>query len=326
MTDDTHNERLRKAMSEPEEAIMLQAVWMYYDESLTQQEIADKLQVSRVSITRLLKQARERGIVQFQITKNLPEPLKLSRELQKSFGLKRVIIAESQLTREQTLHSIGKAGAKHLDDIIEPGIRIGFGWSGAIGYMGRYIAPRRAKVSFFVNDLAGHMLGRDNPYSIGLKVAEAYSCNFEPLSVPMIMQDDEAKKTIIKEPHIERAFRNAERCDVAFVGVGAASSLNTSVSAGYISEHEMTEIRNQGAIGEILIRFYNREGNPVSTLVDDRAMTLNWKCIKKIPYIVVLAVGSEKVEAIAGSIRARICHCLITDTLTAKELLSFNEP
>ena len=47
--------------------LLSRIAWMYYNDEMTQKEIADRLGLSRIKVLRLLKQAREEGIVEIKI-------------------------------------------------------------------------------------------------------------------------------------------------------------------------------------------------------------------------------------------------------------------
>lgn len=308
-------------MSNSQEELLIQIAWMYYEDGLTHQEIANKLNKSRVSITRLLKLAREKGIVQVRILKPLPHKLEMAKHLRQKFDLDDVYITESHSDFDQTLEEIGQAGSNHLFSILEPNIRLGFGWGPALSRMAPYIQKPKKEIACKVNDLAGNMLGQVNPYSISSKVAEILSAPYEPLTMPVILQSTEARKALMSEPSVQNAYINAMKCDVAFVGLGYPRQKSSLLNLGYFTAEQMMEVQDQGAVGDILMRYYDANGNHVPTFLDDTVMALEWEEIKRIPNVVVLAAGDMLVPAIRGILNSEICSCLITDSDTARKLL-----
>jgi len=309
-------------MSNSQEELMVQVAWMYYEDGLTHQAIADKLNKSRVSITRLLQRARAEGVVQVRILKPLPYRLKLERRLQEVYGLEDAHIVESHSDFEQTLEDIGMAGVEHLLSVLRPGVRLGFGWSTTLSRMAAYLQAPKKHVECKINDMAGSMLGQVNPYSISSKVAEILDVHYEPLSTPVILQSRAARDALLTEPMVRNAFENARKCDVAFMGLGEAEPEGTIVRTGHLTSEQMQSIQRQGAVGDILLRFFDAEGRCVPTSLDERVMSIQWDDIRRIPHVVILAAGESKIPAIRGMLKADICHCLITDTDTAKKLLA----
>ena len=48
-----------------EKNLMVKIAWYYYVENMTQQAIADQLNITRMRVIKLLEKARQTGIVQF---------------------------------------------------------------------------------------------------------------------------------------------------------------------------------------------------------------------------------------------------------------------
>ncbi len=66
----------------------------YYRDDETQQAIADRFGVSRVKVCRLLKQARDEGVVSIGIRSPGGEAGDLERRLEERYGLQEAIVAE----------------------------------------------------------------------------------------------------------------------------------------------------------------------------------------------------------------------------------------
>lgn len=68
---------------------------MYYDEGLNQSQIAGEVGYSRSSVSRMLTEARETGIVQITIGHPLQRLQSLEENLRNKYGLKTVRVAYS---------------------------------------------------------------------------------------------------------------------------------------------------------------------------------------------------------------------------------------
>ena len=60
-----------------EEALMAKAAWYYYFEGMTQQQISDRIGISRIRVIRLLEQARQTGMIQFSLRRGNEERLRI---------------------------------------------------------------------------------------------------------------------------------------------------------------------------------------------------------------------------------------------------------
>ena len=305
----------------PEE-LMTVAAWLYYHDGLTQEQVARELGISRVRVTRLLQRARREGIVQIRITRPLPLQYRLERALRRTFGLKDAIVVRTRHTREDTLNALGQAGADYLQRIVFPGCRLGLGWSTTVSRMAPYLTPPPALVPFTVHELAGSMVGQTNPYSISWRVAEVFRVPLEPLPVPILVESAAAREAVLRETQVRRALEHARQCDIAFVGVGSTREENTLTRLGLLTPDQMRLLRERGAVGDILMRYFDGEGRHVPLPWDDRIIALEWEDILRIPHRIIMAAGKHKVPALLGALRGGLGHTLITDTETARALLA----
>lgn len=301
--------------------LMVVAASMYYEDELTHEQIAKKLHMSRVGVTRLLQRARREGVVQVKITKPLPLQYELEQRLQKIFGLKDAVVVKTHGSRDATLDAIGAAGAEHLKQSVFANCRLGVGWSTTVSRMGHYLEKFQSPAGVVVNELAGSVLGLVNPYSISGQIAQMLQAPVEPLSVPVVVRNAAARDAILKEPTIATALEHARSCDIAFVGLGDVCDDGTLVRAGFMTTAQMAEMRRRGAVGDILMRFYDLSGRHVPSPLERRVISLAIDEIRRVPYVVVMVSGSMKLDALLGALRGGLCHCVITDTETAEQVL-----
>ena len=308
--------------SKDQQELIIVAAWLYYDEKLTQEQIAEKLNLSRVGVTRLLQKARQEGVVEFRMTKPLPLHYNLSWQLQKRYGLKEVIIAKTCDTEAETLDAVGAATAQYLAQIVFPECRLGIvGWSKSLSYMVPYLKPSVGVKPAVVHELVGSFVGKANVYNVSMQVAQALETPIDIMPVPAVVSSEAARAAILSEPAINRALRHARQCDIAFVGIGHVGHDWTMVMRGHLSQEEADYIRSKGAVGDVIGRYYDEYGRRVVTDLDERVISIDWDDILHIPHVVAVASGAHKVKPILGALRGGLCHCLITDTKTAQQVL-----
>lgn len=303
------------------EELMVIAASMYYDDALTHEQIAKKLHMSRVGVTRLLQRARREGIVQVRITKPLPIQYELEQRLQKTFGLKDAIVVKARDSLDATLDAIGQAGAEHLRQSVCSNCRVGVGWSTTVSRMLPYLEKPEKLTGVVVNELAGSLMGLGNPYSISGAIAQMLDAPIEPLPVPVIVQNTQAREAILQEATIATALDHARQCDLAFVGLGDVRAESILVRTGFMSTEQLSVLRQRGAVGDILMRFYDAQGRHVASPLESRVISLSMQDIRQIPYVVAMASGPTKLTAVLGAMRGGFCRCLITDTALAKLVL-----
>lgn len=293
---------------------------MHFHEGMTHEQIARRLHTSRVTVTRLIKRAREAGIVEIRVLRPVPPDLEVSSQLERHFGVEAIVV-ESSTDVERTLHAVAQAAVEYLMYELTPGLRIGFGWSSTLSRMATYLRAPKKPVPCTVIDLVGSMLGRPNPYSVSGRVANALGATLAPLPVPAVVESAAARDAILQEPALQQTLNLARQSDLAFVGIGEVAAASTLVELGYMSSAEMERLRQCGAVGDILMRFFDIEGRWIETATDSRVLGLVWQDLQQLPRIVVVASGLHKAAPLLGILRSGLCHVVITDVSTAQGVL-----
>lgn len=301
--------------------LMVVVTWLYYHEDLTHDQIASRLGIPRIKVTRLLQKARREGVVEFRITRPLPQEFELQQRLCKITKLKEAVIVQSRRTLDETLEDVGKAAADHLDRHLRNGLRIGMGWSTTVSRMAAYIRTPKKRLAVTVYELAGTMVGETNPYTISWIVAQRLNARLETLSVPVLVASDETRQALLQEPRLRQTLEEVKHCDIAYVGLGNIAEDTTLVRIGLLTQADIHHIEQQGAVGEILMRYYDTEGRHIPSPWESRIISLDWEAIRQIPQIVVIAAGEHKINAITAALRGGLCHTLVTDTDTARAVL-----
>lgn len=103
--------------------LIVKIAQLYYEQDMTQAQIARELGIYRTTISRLLKRGREQGIVTIAINYDYNENLWLEQQLKQKFGLKEAVVASSDgLLEEEQLSAMGQHGALLVDRLLERAI------------------------------------------------------------------------------------------------------------------------------------------------------------------------------------------------------------
>ena len=116
-------------MHEVNERDILRVCYLYYKEEKTQNEISSLFGVSRFKISRILKEARKRGLVSVTINDPMADLTELEIKLAKKFGLKQTILVRlSEFSGKSALDQVGEAGAQYLRRIVSNYKIMGVTW------------------------------------------------------------------------------------------------------------------------------------------------------------------------------------------------------
>ncbi len=305
----------------PEEDLLVQVAWAYYVAQQDQGDIAGHLGVSRATVSRILKRARERGIVQVSIESPYGLAVELSQALRERFRLQWVQVVPDWLASDDRMQSLAQAAALYLNRKIRDLNRLAVGWGRTISHVGTYAAGRgRGEVVEMVGTFSA---SSDRPSSLRLatSLARGYGMTATVLSAPAIAEDPETCRALKTHPQIASVLQRAREADLAVVSLGPADPSSTLAQLGLVATTELADLRRLGAVGEVLGRFFDRVGCPVSTELEDRLIGLTLEELRAIPRVMVVAGGPEKVEALGGALQGHLMSHLVVDEATAQQIL-----
>jgi DNA-binding transcriptional regulator LsrR (DeoR family) len=304
----------------------VRAAWLYYVEDLTQKEIAERLHLSRVKVTRLLKKARATGVVEFRITKPTAH-LELEKRLCRDFGLDDAFVVPTEESGAGLRRSLGRAGATFLQDLMRPGVRIGLGMGRTLAQIPPFLELERSSDGCTFQEMVGGAgrtdLGFDT-YNVSYTLARICGGRTEHIFAPVVTESAEMRDMLMQDPQIAAALEEAAQSDIALIGIGDVSDDMLLLQLGDCADKQIEVLRESGAVGDILGHFFDLYGQPVSCAVDDRLVALPLEELRDIPLTVAIAGGLMKTEAILGALRTGCVDVLITDSATATAVVERN--
>ena len=301
--DDANTERITRA------------AWLYYNDGLTQNRIADILGISRIKVSRLLEKGRQSGLIELRINSPYDGCINLQRELVSAFGLAdaRVVPDAPDLPVPPR---IGRAAASFLIQKLQPNDLLGVGWGEASSITVRYMAPVFPTSNISMVSLTGGV----SAY-IGDTFLYGPRGNAHLIPTPLKVSTPELAEMLRREPYVRHVLDIAATARMALIGVGAVASSATLVRYGYCSQAEIELFARRGAVGDVLGYFYDENGRILDLDLHRHVVALSPEELRKIPNVAAAAAGTAKVESILGLLRGKLANILITDEITARELL-----
>ena len=299
---------------------------LYYERKARQADIAAQLDLSQATISRLLKRAEEERIV--RITVNVPHGAftELEEELQAAYGLKEAIVVESGEDEEQIMRDIGAAAAYYVESTLKPGEVIGLSsWSSSLLAMVDAMHPLPRSTTAQVAQILG---GVGNPAAEGhaahltRRMASLVRGTATFLPAPGITGSAEMTRVYLEDPYVRPAIACFEQVTLALVGIGTVEPSKLLTSSGNIfNAEELALLRERGAVGDICLRFFDQNGAPVITPLNDRVIGMRLEQLRNVPRSVGIAGGKRKLQAIQGALAGRWINVLVTDSRTAAALV-----
>ncbi len=306
--------------------LLVEVARMYYEHGLGQQEIAERVGLSRSRISRMLARAREMGIVQVTVSDPFREQSELARQLEARFGLKRAVVSPvpRQDHRPLAWH-LGQAAARLLREIVRDGDVVGVAGGTTMLQVAQALRPlRRSRVS--VVQLEGSLSGKGEALihgnEIALLFARAFGATPYFLSVPAIVEREEVKAALVSDRNLSRVLDMGKASNIAVFGIGRPDRSSILVQAGYFSPEEMEELVARGVVGDLCSRFFGEDGSICDEELDRRTIGLELREFVRKDFSIAVAGGPQKLAGIRGALRGRLMNVLVTDEATARELVN----
>ncbi|WP_309085347.1 sugar-binding transcriptional regulator [Chelativorans sp.] len=298
------------------------AAWMYFVEQMTQNEIADVLGVGRVSVVRMLAEARARNEVKISIEGELAEITGLERQLERRFSLDRAIVAPLTDPAADPIPVIAAATGHYLSDVMSSGMSVGVGWGRTLSATLPYIRPKPL-VDFKVISLLGGVgiARRFNPPEFAWRYAQLFQGDGYLIPAPAVVDSPATKKSLIERCGLSEIFSMADTLDAVLVSVGGIASATIPYRGGYLSEKEREALSAKGAVGDVLFHFYDRRGQLVDHPINDLVMSVDVDRLRRARMRILTSGGPEKIEALLGAMPLVEPTVFITDEESAKEIL-----
>lgn len=321
MRDDSERHEL---MSLPKHSHLLRSCYLFYQENMTMQEIAKQLHISRFKVSRYIKEAVEKGIVQVHFHDSRIEHEKLALQLERLFPIKLAVVAPTPYRSDISAVrlAVGQAGAGLLAGI-KPETALSISWGRTIAHMVEQLPGDRLKAKRVV-DMAGgfgQVSDEISARAVTLQIARKLQADCFQLPAPTIVENIATAKALSQEPIIRKTLDLASQSDIAIMGVGPTDDDSLLFRSGYLSQADFRRLKACRAVGSIFGRFYDLQGRECDTEFRARAIALSFDDLRQIPERIALTMGSHRIRAILGLMYGELITTLVTDSDTAIAIL-----
>ncbi len=314
-------------LREAETDLAVRAAWLSYVGGYTQEQIAQRLGVSRVKVHRLSSLAQDLGYVKVSIEHELASTVALENQLIELHGLKNCILVPTMDDGADryggTMAALGTAGARFLSRFLdrEPATTIGIGWGKTLSAMAETLLRRPRPSNRFVSvlgSLTRHAAA--NPYDVIHQLTWKTGAEGFIMPVPFIADAVADRDLLMGQNSVSKIMALAGNADLYILGIGGCGPEASAFESGQVTKSELDALQNAGAVGDLLGRFFDASGKVVDCEFNDRVLGLDLDVLQD-RQVTVIAGGNGKLPAIKGALHMNVINTLITDETTAKELL-----
>ncbi|MDN5727029.1 MAG: helix-turn-helix domain-containing protein [Propionibacteriales bacterium] len=294
------------------------AARMYYLEGATQAQIAQALGVSRPQVSRLLSEGRRLGIVDIRVHDPAAAAADgLAEGLRDALDLAHVRLAPfTGVDLGPSLRDPFSAALRSAE--LVPGDTLLVSSGRTIFELSRTDLPQLPGVNI-VPTVGGQAepqpwyqtneIARAFAHQLGGRPHFLFAQALPSIAVRASLQDD---------PSFQEVLDLWDGAEGAIVGIGAPPSARSSISA--FVPRGSGALRD--AVGDICLNFFAADGSDLHFPGDERMVRTTPELLRRIPFVLGVAVGEDKVPSIIAGARARLFNRLVTDTTTAELILS----
>jgi DNA-binding transcriptional regulator LsrR (DeoR family) len=277
----------------------------------------------------MLKEARDRGIVDIRINMPIPRDVALEQALCVTYGLRDALVLQSgsESDDEQLLIACGRLAAAWLAreiPALPPGATIGVAWGRSV-YAAISAVAEMPNAQIDVIQIMGGV-GSENVDSpdIARILATRLGGRHYDLHAPIMVELSESREILLGERSLRETLERGRCVKLAVAGIGAVDEAASSfLRAGLLTRDVLAHLRAQEAVGEMVGRFYKLDGTVLGIEINQRVIGIELDDLRRIPNSLAVARGRAKVEAIVGALRGRLITVLATDDLTARAVLDY---
>lgn len=297
---------------------------LYYNSEMTQSQIAERLYTSRSKVSRMLKEARELGIVEIYIKEPWERNLEYEQRMKEEFSLKNIrIIMSKDAEKEKVQALLSEAAAYYLDSIVKQNMVVGISWGNTLYHIVKYIAANNHKnIPLTVVPIMGAAnINKPERDALDLSkdLASAYGGKYQYIYAPLFVKTRELKESLIQDESIRGALELAKNADVILTSVGSITYKSWS---NYLSVKTLENLEKKGVVGHIGGHFYDIDGRELETSLAERMIGIGVEDLKNCNETICVAIGEGKAEVVLGALRGNYIRTLIIDDKCAEKILS----
>jgi phosphoenolpyruvate---glycerone phosphotransferase subunit DhaK len=298
------------------------ASWLYYQEGMTQNDIAQAMGMSRATVIAYLNEARARGIVNISIEPARLASLSLAQSLKSHFNLRDCLVVPNSGDDRALAERLGAAGALALRKYLKSGDTLAVSGGRTVMAVGANLRIVGLQDVTVVQAIGG--AAAKNPAAPSLcasAIASALNAMYVNLSAPAVMSTAKARAIMVAEQLVAEQLQILLQANKALFGISALRPNTSLDSDGLFEGADIQHYLDGAAVGVLAARFIDAWGKPVAGALDDRVIGLSLEDLLRVDLRICVAGGFDKVPAILAALRRGYANVLVTDAATARGVL-----
>lgn len=278
-------------------------------------DLADELGLSRFMVGRMIKRARDEGLIEVVPRLSLPVDTAMSRELTEKYHLNSaIVVTPPRNTDTMTRGVIARLAAQLITELIDEDDIVGLG-------PGRTIVAACDRIVDVPPCDVVQVTGvanaeqEENLHAI-MQLSRAAKGRMYPLYAPFLATNAASARTIAAEPSVRQALQRMDRLDKIVLTVGGWP--HSSLLANHLGElGQLNALLDRGVVAEFGTTLLDADGHEIHIL-EDRLIGITTRQLAQIPVRVALGGGPGKRQAVIAALKSGLVNVLVTDQHSAQ--------
>ena len=307
--------------------LLIRVSELYYEQDLSQHEIAKLLGISRPTVSRLLDEAKETGIVEIKVNSPIRKDPALSLRLRDRLHLKDAIVVNGSYDYCKALRRCCEAALHFTNTTLQNNMTVGICWGAATRFLCDLMEEHPYDQPYYnvnVVQMVG-CLGSGNPNVDGLELAlrmsKSLGGTYSNIYAPAFVSNAQVQSYLVKEPQIEATLRKAEHLDIILTSVGSLDSGTSLHKAGFYTDETLADLVGRGAVGHLLARPFDADGREVPA-ADLFPVGAQLSTLANATWSVAVNASEDKAEGLLAAVRSGYVNTIVVDQPLARKLLA----
>ncbi|WP_216648494.1 sugar-binding transcriptional regulator [Isoptericola chiayiensis] len=315
-----------EGVTDARERDLVMAATMYYLQDMTMETIARHLRTSRSTVSRLLKRARETGVVEITLRPAHTRAPGLGRQLALAHGIEAYVVpVPDGADDDERLDQVARTSARLVSRWFDSDMVLGIAWGTTVAAVSGYLTAKPTRGAAVVQ-LNGAANTRTSGVAYAGEILDRFASAFEAhphyFPVPAFFDYAATRDAMWRERSVRRVLDVQARTDVALFSVGALTGLPSHVySAGYLDPGDIAALDEDGVVGDVCTVFLRRDGTHRDIGVNARATGPTPEQLARYPRRLCVVAGDNKVAPLRAALAAGAVTDLVIDELTASRLV-----
>ena len=297
-------------------ATLIAAAELYYRDQLSQQDVAQRLGVSRSTVSRMLQLARDEGIVHIEIRRP-SSPDSVSEPLRSALDLRRAVVVPA--SSRNGLHGIVAPALAEIARLeLAPGDGLAVSWGSTIAEIAQsqHLPPLHGVHLIPAIAAFDEPDGRFQTNEIARRIAAVSGADVTFLHWPA-MPSPRLRRTLLADEDVIRRLALWDGLAAALVGIGPPpADVETAPAHVLAAGSDLAR-----AAGDVVSRYFDIDGRPVPFENEKLLMGMSRDQLRATGTVIGVAAGADKGRSIVGAARAGLIDVLVTDDAAARAAL-----